>query len=500
MTLRRLTLNQTNNKEQPMKIETAKMNMKPHNSILILILIVGVALTSKAWAVAPAPDGGYPGGNTAEGQAGLFSLTTGRYNTAVGFFSLRNTTETSFNTGVGAGTLLLNTGDENTAMGAAALLSNTTGGNNTATGAFALFSNTTASGNTAIGSNALLNNTTGGTLENIQGLEIGPNVAVGAEALRSNTIAGANTAVGYQALGSNTTGLKNSDFGGSTAVGFQSLANATGPGAGMNDAFGYQALFNLADGFNNVAIGTRALFGITAGSNNVALGTEAGEVVTTGGGNICIGAFAGSTINTASNVIAIGTQGANVDNSCYIGSIFGQPVGPSGVPVSVDSDGKLGTILSSRRFKKDIQPMDKASEAILSLKPVRFQYKSDTTNTPQFGLVAEEVAEVNPGLVVRDKNGEIYTVRYDQVNAMLLNEFLKEHKKVERQEACITELNSNATKQDAIIAKLKSTVARQQDGMDILATQLKEQAAQIQQVSARLEVSKSATRYAGASR
>jgi hypothetical protein len=140
------------------------------------------------------------------------------------------------------------------------------------------------------------------------------------------------------------------------------------------------------------------------------------------------------------------------------------------IPVVIASNGQLGTQSSSRRFKKEIRPMDKASEAILALKPVTFHYKTDNTNRPEFGLLAEDVAEANPDLVVRDENGEIYTVRYDAVNAMLLNEFLKEHQKVED------------LKKD-----FQATVAQ-------LTAQLREQASQIQKMSARLEASKPASK------
>jgi uncharacterized coiled-coil protein SlyX len=447
-------------------------------SVLILFVLGCLALCQapNAFAVVPPPDGGYPNFNTAEGTKALQNLTTGAANAGVGWYSLFSNGTGSFNTGVGAGTLVLNTGDENTAIGAAALLLNT------------------ASGNTAVGSRALLNNTTGGTLGTIQDFDVGPNVAVGAEALQSNTVASANTAVGYQALGSITTGVKGSDLGASTAVGFQALANATGA---LNDAFGYQALFHLTDGVDNVAVGFQALFGMTTGFFNVALGNSAGPNITAGTSDICIGAGAGSLITTASNVIAIGASGDNVENSCFIGNIFGQPVGLFGVPVLVDNQGKLGTILSSRRFKKDIEPMDRASEAILSLKPVRFHYKSDTTNTPQFGLVAEEVAEVNPDLVVRDRNGEIYTVRYEQVNAMLLNEFLKEHNRVE-------ELKSKAAEQDTTIENLGSALAKQEatitqlrNEMKTIVAQLKEQNSTIQKVSAQINLKRPVARVAG---
>jgi predicted ribosome quality control (RQC) complex YloA/Tae2 family protein len=167
-----------------------------------------------------------------------------------------------------------------------------------------------------------------------------------------------------------------------------------------------------------------------------------------------------------------------VDNSCFIGNIRDAQVGNDAVTVMIDSFGKLGTTVSSRRFKKEIQPMAKASEDILALKPVTFHYKTDNTNKPQFGLIAEEVAEVNPDLVVRDKNGEIYTVRYDAVNAMLLNEFLKEHTKVEAQQATITDL--------------QSTVAQQQKKMETVIARVEAQAAQIQEVSVRLEMNRPA--------
>ena len=166
------------------------------------------------------------------------------------------------------------------------------------------------------------------------------------------------------------------------------------------------------------------------------------------------------------------------------------------INVVIDSSGQLGTMSSSCRFKNDIEPMDKASEAILALKPITFHYKSDSTGTPQIDLIAEEVAAVNPDLVVRDENGEIYTVRYDAVNAMLLNEFLKEHRKVEKQQATITQMKSTAAKQETTIAQqekdFRATAAQQQREIEGLIATVKEQAAQIQKVSAQLELSKAA--------
>jgi uncharacterized coiled-coil protein SlyX len=382
--------------------------------LLISLALLCFALLPWAQAVVPPPDGGYPGGNTAEGQNALLSRTTGGFNTAVGWFSLESLTTGSFNTGVGAGTLVLNSGDENTATGVGALLLNTTGGQNTANGALALFNNTEGVANTANGVQALFSNTTGEA-----------NTANGFEALLSNTTGGGNTANGTLALSTNTTGTM------------------------------------------NTANGNGALNSNTTGNFNTALGQNAGNGIT-----------------TANNVICIGTGGADVSNTCFIGNIHGVTTAiPDAIPVLIDSAGQLGTMSSSQRFKNEIKPMDKASEALLALKPVTFHYKSDSTCTPQFGLIAEEVAEVNPDLVVRDENGEIYTVRYDAVNAMLLNEFLKAHRRNEEQEARIRQLESTVSKQEA-------TIAQQQEGMEAVTARLNDQAAQIQKVSAQLEISK----------
>ena len=284
------------------------------------------------------------------------------------------------------------TGNLNTAIGAGALLL-AHADENTATGAAALLNSSGGFGNTANGAFALFNDTDGDF-----------NTAVGDDALFHNTTGNGNTAVGLNALASNSTG-------------------------GANTAVGSEALLNTTTGSNNTAVGDGAL-GNSTGFNNVAVGAGAASGVTDANNVICIGAF---------------LSGLNQDNSCFISNIFGAPVGGDAVPVSIDSSGKLGTFTSSRQYKKDIKPMDNASDAILSLKPVTFHYKTDKANTAQFGLIAEEVAEVNPDLVVRDKNGGLLTVRYDAVNAMLLNEFLKEHKKVQ-------ELKSTAATQDATLA------------------------------------------------
>jgi len=381
----------------------------------------------RAQGVVPPPDGGYPGFTTAEGTKALFSLTTGSANTAVGWYSLETVTTGSFNTGVGAGTLVLNSGDQNTATGVAALLLNTTGGFNTALGTASLVYNDTGSYNTAIGDRALFNNTTGdhNTAVGTAGLGGGP-------ALFNNTIGRFNTAVGGAALASNTEG-------------------------GDNTAVGAGALADNIDGDENVAVGLNALNNST-GNNNVALGNYAGFGATTGSNNVYIGYQIEGT--------------AGESNACYIGSIFNQ-TSMGGSPVYVDANSKLGTLTSSKRFKENIEPMDKASDALFALKPVTFRYKKeiDPAGKSQLGLVAEEVEKVNPDLVVHDKEGKPYSVRYDQVNAMLLNEFLKEHREV---------------------GELKSTVAEQRKGMEAMAAQLNEQAAQIQKVSNQLEASKPA--------
>jgi hypothetical protein len=404
---------------------------KTAESILLILSLVCIGLLPNVQAVSPPPDGGYPGGNTAEGQDALLSLTTGTFNTAIGFLSLKSNKTGAFNTAIGAGALFVNTADENTAIGAGALLSNTSGAANTAIGESALFANTTGNANTATGANALVNNVNGDS-----------NTANGNGALASNTTGNFNTAIGASALLNNTTS--------------------------RNTAIGDHALSLNTNGFSNTANGYQALFNNTTGSFNIALGSGAGSRLTTGGSNIDIGAFG---FPGESATIRIGEG----QTKTFIAGIRGATIGGTAIPVLIDGNGQLGTLSSARRFKKEIQPMDNTSEAILALKPVTFHYKSDNTNTPQFGLIAEEVAEVNPDLVVRDENGDIYTVRYDAVNAMLLNEFLKAHRKAQQQEATITQLKKD----------FRATVAQ-------LTARLDEQATQIQKVRVQMETSKAA--------
>ena len=412
--------------------------MKPTPlALFITFAFAFMVLLPKTQTVNPPPDGGYAGGNTAEGQSSLSSLTTGTYNTGVGLYSLLSLTDGKFNTGVGAGTLLANIEDQNTAVGAGAMLSNATGALDTATGAFALFSNISGGNNTATGGDALLSNTEGNW-----------NSAYGWGALASNTTGSANTASGFEALQDNVTGINN------TAVRFSALLHNI---ANFNTGVGESALAGNTTGSDNTAIGNAALLSNTTGGDNTAIGGSALAFNISGNTNVAIGAFAAGGIMTADNVICIGAavSGNNISNTCFIGNIRGVATNnANAIPVLIDSAGQLGTASSSARFKKDIHCMNNASEVILALEPVTFHYKSDSTDTPQFGLIAEEVAKVNPDLIVRDENGEIYTVRYDALNVMLLNEFLKEHRKVEEQQRELDTLKVELKEQRDLIQKV----------------------------------------------
>jgi len=351
------------------------------------------------------------------------------------------------NTFLGDDALMNNTiGGGNTAIGAEALLENTEGIENTANGGGALQFNTRGSFNTATGFRALFDNTTGNL-----------NTATGESALFENTRGSFNTATGFRALFDNTTGTNN------TATGFALTSNVTGGG---NTAIGYNALASNTNGDFNTAIGVDAL-SPTIGNGNIAIGWRAGTNHATGDHNIYI---ASEGTASESNTIRIGRNPFNpsgATTATFIQGISGATV-PTGVAVIVDTNGHLGTTTSSARFKDAIKPMDRASEAILALKPVTFHYKKelDPDGIPQFGLVAEEVEKVNPALVARDDQGKPYTVRYEAVNAMLLNEFLKEHRKVEQ-----------------LTKDFESKLAEQQKQIEALT-------AGLQKVSAQVEVSR----------
>jgi hypothetical protein len=377
--------------------------------------------------------------NTAVGDQALIS-NVGALNTATGFHSLFSNTTGQRNTATGAETLRNNTvGQFNDAFGAVALEDNVDGFSNNAFGDSALFANVSGAVNTAIGDLTLENNdSTGAGIANF-------NTAVGAQALFANTDGTSNNAIGFNAIGANTTGL-------------------------FNQAMGVNALSGLVDGASNIAIGDSAQVNSTNGDFNTVVGDMAGQNIVDGSDNIYVGATAGNAAGNESSTIRIGDP--QFVFNCYIAGITGQ-TSSGGVAVFINANGKLGTVTSSVRFKDDIKPMADASESLLALKPVAFRYKKeiDPARIPQFGLVAEEVEKVNPDLVIRDKQGKPYTVRYEAVNAMLLNEFLKEHRKVEI---------------------LEKAMAEQQEKSVTMRAMLKEQAAQIQKVSAQLELNRSA--------
>jgi len=434
------------------------------------------ALAPAARAVIPPPDGGYPNANTAEGDDALFSLTTGAYNVAVGFNALYNNSTGVGNIAVGGYALSANTtGSDNIAIGNFSLYVNTTGFQNTASGNYTLFANTTGDNNTAVGYQALEFNTSGhanvGTGSNALGNNTTGNfnTASGFQSLFSNTTGGNNTALGYKGLFSNTTGGNN------TANGLKALYfsttgdDNTGNGANalfsntsgsFNTANGSGALTSNTIGNNNTAVGVNSLLSATTGSSNIALGVNAGANLTIGDGNIDIG---NPGVAGESRTIRVGMR--QTHRATFIAGISGVTVA-GGVGVIIDSSGHLGTVLSSERFKAEIKPMNKASEAILALKPVTFRYKQelDPDGIPQFGLVAEEVEKINPDLVARDDDGKPYTVRYEAVNAMLLNEFLKEHAKVEQLKK---DFESNTAEQQKQIEALTAGLQKVSDQLEL---------------------------------
>jgi trimeric autotransporter adhesin len=425
----------------------------------VLLTTLCIASFRETQAVTPPPDGGYPNFTTAEGTNALKNLTGGAANTAVGWYSLFTNNSGSYNTALGAATLLFNTADSNTAIGTAALLFNTGGANNTAVGTGALVNNLIGVDNTAIGYQALSNNNEGGV--NNTGSW---NTATGSQALYSNTDGRFNCGFGVQALFSNTIGEDNNAFG------YQALFNSVNGFA--NSAFGTHALLDNVDGQQNSAFGSSALVNNVHGDQNTAIGVAAGGTID-GNGNVCIGAF---------------VQGeSGVDNSTYIRNVntLAQPIvaGIDGVTVRL-VDGRLGHGVSSRRYKQDIKPMEEASEALYALKPVTFHYNKeiDPTQTLDFGLIAEEVAEVNPELAVRDGEGKISNYRRDAISAMLLNEFLKAHRKMEQQASQIEQ-------QATTISHLKSEI-------ETIIAHSKEQDLRIQKVSDQVQINRSGARVA----
>jgi trimeric autotransporter adhesin len=429
----------------------------------ILFALGLFALPLRIQAVGPDTEGSISGANNGEGVGVLVSRTTGIWNTGTGFEALNHLTTGNQNTATGLRAMFNDTsGGFNTATGVLSLFSNTNGFFNTATGAYSL-ANNTASGNTAHGYSALYNNATGER-----------NTATGYAALYRNTggptfgSGGFNTANGYQALFSNTTGT------GNVANGYAALYSSD---SDYNTANGFAALSNNTTGAGNTAIGRSALQVNTAGSNNSALGHAAGSNLTTGDGNVCLGAevrgVPGESNTTWIRNINTTTQNFSAGVNNY-------------VTVRL-SDGRLGhtAVVSSRRYKEEIKPLDKISEALYALNPVSFRFKKkyDETQALGFGLIAEEVEKVDPDLVYHNNKGQVESVRYEMVNAMLLNEFLKAHRKMEEQEASITQLNFTVAQQRK---DFEARIAQQQREMDALMAQLKEQDSTIQKVSDQL--------------
>jgi hypothetical protein len=427
--------------------------------------------------------------NTATGTFALSSNTTGSDNTANGYGTLDVNTTGADNTAIGLLALASNTtGAGNTASGLQALQYNTTGSSNTAIGLSALQSNTAGGYNTATGFQALYNfNDTGGgsdfeTANGVQALFSDTagfeNTASGGQALYSNTTGIQNTASGQQALTSNTTGCCNTASGtyalatnstgsNNTATGYAALFHNT---VSNNSAFGYQALYGNSTGGFNTAEGYDALYGNTTGSSNTATGYQAlynnnannntaygsGALAnnTTGTGNIAIGRNAGLSVSGGkSNNIEIGNGGSSNDSGAIrIGtsgtqtSFFAagvEGVNVSGATVIVSSSGQLGVASSSRRFKEDIHDMGDSSQGLMRLRPVAFRYKKpfdDGTKPIQYGLIAEEVAEVYPDLVARSADGQIETVKYQLLDPMLLNEVQRQHAVIRDQQTQIQEL------------------------------------------------------------
>jgi hypothetical protein len=393
------------------------------NCIFYEILLIPVALT--CFALVPQTRAGcqdacLANSNTVQGANALANIMNGFSNTAFGANALFSVISAS----------------GNTAVGADSLYSDTSGYANTSVGNFSLFANTTGNDNTAVGVDALESNKAG-----LQ------NTAIGSAALHANMNASNNTANGYNALFNNTAGNNNTAIGSSAMQGNAGI-QTTGSN---NTAAGYFALASDTTGGNNTSMGENALANDTSGSNNIALGHSAGVSISTESNNIDVG---NAGVAGDSGFIRIGTE--ETHTAVFIAGIQHTALAAT-TGVGITAQGQLGVRASSARYKEEIQPMDTASEAVLSLNPVSFRYKKelDPNGMKQFGLVAEEVAKVDADLVLTDADGKPLAVRYDEVNAMLLNEFLKEHRKVETLETKVANL-------EAILEKMTTRLETEQ--------------------------------------
>jgi len=374
-----------------------------HHLIGMIIGIFSLMLTTPQTTMAQSDSVG----NTSYGKNALSSIVLStifydqaQENSGFGDSALRFDKTGAHNTAVGMAALYSNiSGDNNTANGAYALYSNTTGSMNTANGVYALYFNTSGSGNTANGFNVLASNTTGKE-----------NTAIGAYSLMGNTSGEHNTANGSHALESSSTGNEN------TATGEYALySNTTG---NYNTADGGYAIYSNTNGWGNTAIGYNSLSANSTGHNNIAVGNGAGANLK-GSNNIDI-ASAGTQWDN--NTIRIG----DAPTKTFIAGISGVTVS-GGVQVYINSDGQLGTLTSSQRFKKEIKSVDSDSDQLLQLHPVSFVYKDDDKNQLQYGLIAEEVAKIYPELVQYDREGNPFTVYYHLLTPLLLSELQKQH-------------------------------------------------------------------------
>ncbi|MFI5167830.1 MAG: tail fiber domain-containing protein [Thermoanaerobaculales bacterium] len=425
----------------------------------------------------------YGNGSTFLGHlAGNLSLT-GNYNTGLGSESLIAIGSGSYNTGVGSAAVFADSsGSDNTGVGAGALGSNVSASQNTAVGSSALglqsfdpkFSY--PSDNTAVGYQALYNNQ-----PDTAGDGYG-NTAVGSQALQANTTGQANTANGYESLYSNTTGTGNTASGQAslygnttaqqnTAVGqralyTQSYSNGNLAWNSNNTALGWEALYfnqpdTKVDGNDNTAVGVSALHANTTGSSNTASGYQSLSANTTGSYNIAIGWEAGVSLDTGSSNIDIGNggmpgEGATIrigdsnQTNTYIAGIWGVSI--TGADVLIDKNGHLGSVASSLRFKQDVADMGDASSRLMELRPVTFHYKTQPDGPLQYGLIAEEVQDVMPELVVKDAMGQPETVAYHELPAMLLNELQKQRATIQAEQ---TKLEVQKAEIEALKAQLR---------------------------------------------
>ncbi|MGA3158384.1 MAG: tail fiber domain-containing protein [Steroidobacteraceae bacterium] len=452
-------------------------------------------------------------GNTAVGSYALKSNTTGLYNTAVGAYSLFNTSAAgdnngngNNNTGLGYGSLYANTsGKQNTGLGSEALTANTTGSRNTAVGAESLASNTSGYYSTALGFWSLQFNTTGYSNTGLGSYTLRHNTtgynntAAGSNSLTNTTTGYNNTAAGIGSLYNNTTGFDNTAVGGhaletstvgydNNAMGYNALeSNTTGYN---NNAQGSFALTANTTGYGNSAMGANSLLNLTTGWRNVGVGNNTGTVLTTGTYNIDIGWGVGASGTAAeTGVIRIGDPSVATSGgfsyTTYIAGISTSQI--TGAAVYVTAAGQLGVLASSERYKSEISPMPAQSTRLQQLRPVTFHLRNEPQGNLQYGLIAEEVDKVYPELVIRDEQGQVQGVRYDELAPILLNQVQQEEQRLALQEQQL------ASEHEALLDERAQRIKVQQEERALIAAQaadareLRQQMAEVQQLKVTLE-------------